>query len=495
MEKTVLIIGGGIAGLSAGVYAQMNGYRARIYEMHTLPGGLCTSWSRKGYTIDGCLHWLVGSSPRNSFYRIWEELGAIQGKTIVDHEEFTRVVGENGKELVYYTDIDRFERHLLELSKEDEGTIKDFARAVRRFAGFDAPIEQPGELLGVWGKLRNLGRMAPFLPLFLKYGKLSIQDFAKRFQDPFLKESFARPFDMPDFPLIALMVTLAWMNNRAAGYPVGGSLVFARSIEKRFLDLGGEIQYGKKVEKILVENDQAVGIKLADGTEERGDWVVSAADGHFTLFEMLEGKFLTPKLREYYDTLPTFPPIVQVSVGVDRDLSSHPHSVSFPVEPFLVGATENKVIGLQHYGYDPTMAPSGKSILTSYLPTDYRFWKELYADREKYRAAKEAVANEFIRRLDLRFPGLKDQVEMVDVATPVSYERYTGNWKASWEGWLITTKTMTLTLPKRLPGLKKFFMIGQWVQPGGGLPPAALHGRQIVQLICHEDEKPFTTRT
>jgi phytoene dehydrogenase-like protein len=54
-EKSIIIIGGGIAGLAAGCYARMNGYRAHIFELHTLPGGLCTSWDRKGYTFDGCI--------------------------------------------------------------------------------------------------------------------------------------------------------------------------------------------------------------------------------------------------------------------------------------------------------------------------------------------------------------------------------------------------------------------------------------------------------
>ena len=73
MEKSIIIIGSGIAGLSAGCYGQMNGYNTQIFEMDTRPGGVCTSWKRKGYTIDGCMHWLVGSSPASSFYGIWEE--------------------------------------------------------------------------------------------------------------------------------------------------------------------------------------------------------------------------------------------------------------------------------------------------------------------------------------------------------------------------------------------------------------------------------------
>jgi phytoene dehydrogenase-like protein len=63
MPKTIAIIGAGIAGLAAGCYAQMNGYDSEIYEMHTLPGGLCTAWERKEYVLDGCIHYLFGTGP------------------------------------------------------------------------------------------------------------------------------------------------------------------------------------------------------------------------------------------------------------------------------------------------------------------------------------------------------------------------------------------------------------------------------------------------
>jgi protoporphyrinogen oxidase len=82
--KSIAIIGGGIAGLCAGCYAQMNGYRSRIYEMHSQPGGLMTAWQREGYTIDYCIHWLVGSSPASSMHRLWREVGLLADRQIVD---------------------------------------------------------------------------------------------------------------------------------------------------------------------------------------------------------------------------------------------------------------------------------------------------------------------------------------------------------------------------------------------------------------------------
>ena len=92
MGKSVIIIGAGIAGLSAGCYGQMNGYDTSIFEMHHLPGGLCTAWTRGGYTFDGCVRWLVGSAPGNSLHRLWAELGAVQDRPMVDHDTFSCVL-------------------------------------------------------------------------------------------------------------------------------------------------------------------------------------------------------------------------------------------------------------------------------------------------------------------------------------------------------------------------------------------------------------------
>ena len=83
MEKKVLIIGAGIAGLSAGCYGQMNGFSTRVLEMHDLPGGMCTSWTRGQYILDGCIHWLVGTKPGTKMNNIWSDLGALQDCQVV----------------------------------------------------------------------------------------------------------------------------------------------------------------------------------------------------------------------------------------------------------------------------------------------------------------------------------------------------------------------------------------------------------------------------
>ena len=494
-QKSIIIIGAGIAGLSAGCYGQMNGYRTQIFEMRYNPGGLCTSWKRKGYTIDGCIHWLVGSSPTDNFYRIWEELGVVQGRRMVDHDEFMRIEGADGKVFIVYTDVDHLEQHMKELAPADKKVIEEFIEGIRACTHVDLPIEKAPELYGPMDGLKLLFKMLPFLRVMRRWKKISVQDFAKRFSDPFLRQAFPLTFNLPDFPMMAMLMTLAWMHKKSAGYPEGGSLQFSRAIERRYFDLGGEIHYRSPVSKILVENDKAVGVRLAGGTEHRGEIIISAADGHATIFDMLEGKYINSKTREYYDKLPIFSPLVQVALGVARSFERLPHTIVFsPKESVTIAGQEHKWVSVEIYNFDPTLAPPGKTVLKVIFDSNYDYWKRLRQDPERYKAEKEQIADQVITLLDQRFPGLAGQVEICDVATPMSWERYTGNWRASFEGWLITTKTFGMRMSKTLPGLKNFYMAGQWVELGGGVPAVAMSGRNVIQIICKRDKKPFVTK-
>ncbi|HEY4663265.1 MAG TPA: FAD/NAD(P)-binding protein, partial [Candidatus Humimicrobiaceae bacterium] len=99
--KKMLIIGAGVAGLSTGCYAQMNGYDSEIYEMHSTPGGVCTSWKRGDYLFDHCLHWVLGSNKGSSIYPVFEELGVAQNVKFYFTERF-RKIELKGKILTVY---------------------------------------------------------------------------------------------------------------------------------------------------------------------------------------------------------------------------------------------------------------------------------------------------------------------------------------------------------------------------------------------------------
>jgi phytoene dehydrogenase-like protein len=250
------------------------------------------------------------------------------------------------------------------------------------------------------------------------------------------------------------------------------------------------------VDKILVENNRTVGVRLTDGTEHRADVVISAADGHATIFDMLEGRYVNDKIKDYYANWSIFQPIIQVSMGIARDLSEEPHMVTYDLEePITIAGEARERLGFKHYCYDPTMAPEGKSAVAVMIESNHAYWKALAENHERYEAEKKDIAIKVIGQLEQHYPGITDQVEVVDVATPLTYERYTGNWQGSMEGWMITTQTMGKKMDKTLPGLENFFMIGQWVEPGGGLPPAATSARGVIETICEQEGKEFETHS
>jgi phytoene dehydrogenase-like protein len=503
MPQSVLIIGAGIAGLSAACYAQMNGYQATCFELHHIPGGLCTSWRRGDYVFDGSIRYLTGVHPESKIHRLWEELGVLEGREVYTYDEFGRYEGVDGRTLILYTNIDRLEAHLLDLSPEDRRPIRVLTEALRDFTRMELPVDlTPSDAQ----ELLEMGQgMLPVLLPALRWRTVTVSQFAKRFRDPLICEALPNffQFSRPDFPMMVLLTTLANMNDHEAGYPIGGSRRFAESLADRCLALGGEIHYRSRVTEVLTEpgvggTDRAVGVRLEDGSEHWGDIVISAADGHSTLFDLLGGHYVDEAIRSRYRSLPVAESILQISLGVDRDFRDQPPSVSFPLVKALdLGGVRHERLVLKHYCFDPTMAPKGKSVLSLWCRADYEHWRALRTDRAQYRAAKEEVANRVIDVLEARYPGLRAQVEVVDVATPVTYERYTANWRGAFAGWALTTRKMSMMMgggmSKTLPGLDRFYMIGQWVEPGGNVELSAASGRDVIKDLCEEQDRPFHT--
>jgi phytoene dehydrogenase-like protein len=308
-----------------------------------------------------------------------------------------------------------------------------------------------------------------------------------------LSESFG-----PETPMMMLLFVLGFQHSKSAGYIIGGALALVGSIEKRYLSLGGKINHNARVLKILVENGRAVGIRLADGSEHRADWIISAADGRTTIFDMLGGAYLDEKVKRKYDHPNLFQPLVYVGLGVARELEDLPASIgglSYPLsKPIMIAGEEKKTINVRSYNFDPTMAPQGKNTLVVQFTTDYDYWHKLKQEPDQYRAEKEAIVQAVIAGLEERFPGIAGKVEMTDLATPITWERYTGNWRGSYEGWMFDSDFSPLSsMRKTLPGLDNFYMAGQWVNPGGGIPTAVMSGNHTIQMICREDKKSFTS--
>lgn len=495
-EENIIIVGAGIAGLSTGCYARLNGYRTTLFEMHNLPGGLCTAWKRKGYTFDISMHMLTGSKS-GAFHQMWRELGVIQNHQFVYHNQL-RHIESGGRSLTVCTDPHRLKAQMLALSPADAPLTEEFLRLLCGRGIMGAVSLTPAELAGPLDKLKMLLAILPLLGKFRKYGKVTIQEFAARFQDPFLRTAVRFIVDspgwpMPNYPLVAMAGFLEAAVTES-GTPIGGSQAVAFHLADYYRRLGGEVRYQSRVREVIVENDRAVGVRLEDGSECRADRVIWAADGHTVIFDLLRGRYLNDQIRQMYREWMPVKPLVHVALGVARDLSKEPPRIAYELEePIRIADEEHRWLYVLHHGHDPGAAPPGNSAVEVWYATHYDYWESLSHDRSRYEAEKKRIADLTIAALDRRWPGFAAQVEVVDVPTPTTYVRYTGNWQGSVDGWYITPDNMmTRRMLRELPGLAGFFMVGQWTAPFTGTVMAALSGRQLIQILCRRDGRRFT---
>ncbi|HVM50252.1 MAG TPA: NAD(P)/FAD-dependent oxidoreductase [Candidatus Acidoferrum sp.] len=495
MTPDVVIIGGGVAGLSCGCYLQMNGYRTEILEMNDGPGGLCVAWDRGAYRFDGCLRWLVGTNPNTFFYRIWHELGGISGREIHDQHEFLRVEGRGGEVLRVTADLDALARDCKQLSPSDASRIDALVRASRRCASLDAP-EKAMELMNIFDKMRMVRQYLPMLWTVGSWMRRPVSKYAAGYHSPFLREVVLALAGHPRMSSLVLVMVLGWRSRRNAGSIVGGSRVFTEGVAARYQQLGGVFRFNAPVASITVENDRATGVRCADGTSIPAGTVVSCADAHNTIYNMLGGRYLTRQVRHLYGKCEVFPGLLQASFGIGITFPEAPHGLSFPIAaPLKVDdVTSHDRLEVGIFGADSGLCPEGKTIMLVRMFSRFEYWSRLRDNSPAdYTEAKDKLLRDLVGILDRRFPGLAADVEESDLATPATFARFTGNWQGSFQGWLPTPRSLGHRLPRSLPGLKNFYLGGHWVDPGGGLPQAALSGRYIAQMVCARDGRKFST--
>ncbi len=497
MAKKIIIIGGGLAGLSAGCYAAMNGFETQIFEHHAVPGGVAATWKRGGYVIDGGIHFVAGHKEGNGMHKILSELGAADPALFTDMHDYGRFIHEPaGISIDMSGDIDAFANRLKSLAPADSEKIDDFFKGVRAFRGHDMStmgMSNPPELASAFSRVKEMWQMKSLIRYFTgTYGK-KISDYISDVETPWLKDLFCNLF-LPESPVWFPMMYLAIVADRQAGFLAKGCLPFVLEIEKHYKALGGKISYRSTVAKILVENDKAVGVRLDDGQEFKADYVISCGDGYNTVFNLLGGEFMDEDIKERYETWPLCRPFLTVSYGVNREFKNElPLNTILLKKPLMVGNEKVKTLLMRIMNYSSHFAPAGKSVFQIEVETGFDYWYNLQkTNRQSYEDEKQWLAAAILQIAEKYYPGISAQVEITDVATPYTTWRHTLNNKASWGGWLLGADNMLDQIERRLPGLSNFYMAGHWVM--GGVAGTLLSGRHAVQLICRDEKMKFTVK-
>ena len=481
--KKIIVIGAGISGLTAAIYAQRSGFEVTLCEQHTMAGGMCSGWKRKGYLFEGAIH-CTGSNPNTELYKLWEETGALNNTVKIYLPDSFHAVEWEGQIIYLFREIAKTVEHLTALSPGDEKQLRRLVDDVKAFACLQMPIF---DIKGVKTKdpkrmtLRGLVKMLPVLPRLGMLYNISCKKYAERFTHPGIRRLFRIIPD--DYSSISLIATLSTWNRGDGGFPEGGSLAMIGRMVKTFEDLGGKLLLETKVKKVNIENGAVTGVNLANGTLAADAIIVTQETiaAVEQLFDTpLNEAWLTKLCQQTQSVVCTF-----IGVGIRAKIAQTPIPKWELEEPILYAGMTITAISFINYADHKGYAPEGCTTLTTTITGDtYHFWKQA-KEEGRYEDEKRKLADQIRRVICHKYPQATDNIEVIEIATPLTYERYTGAYHGSWMSITKMRKKMK-TYPGSLKSVCGLYFAGHRLMTPGGLPVAINSGRKAAQMICRQ---------
>ncbi len=488
----VVIIGGGIGGLTAGAALSKFGKKVLLLEQHYIPGGCATTFKRKDFVMEVGLHEMDGLDKEDDKNKIFEFLGVYKNVEFLEVPELY-LYKKDDFEFVVPHGLEEAIKVFSEKFPEEKKGI------VRFFRKIDGVRKEMGKYPRDGWKKKLLSPFFRFLyPHIYSVRKISLTKFLNKcFKNEELKlilqANIVYYHDDPD------TMSMIYFSAAQAGYFKGGGHFIKGGSQKlsnylaKLIDLrGGVVMLGSKVNKILIENGKAVGVEYQDAFNSaipprkvRAN-VVIANSSIPTIASLLPGPEQA-LFNKKYKNLEKACSLLSVYIGFKRNLkdlgNKHYSTYVFDksikhlddVKPNNTGSFDKRVFVFVDYGQiDSGLAPEGKSfgvICTADYLSD---WEDL--DTETYAAKKKEVAKILIDRLEEVIPGMKEEIEYYEVGTSKTIQRYTLNSGGTPYGYAQTVSQAGGNRVSNISPIENLFFASAWTFPGGGFTGATISG-------------------
>jgi phytoene dehydrogenase-like protein len=499
--KKIVIIGGGISGLTAGIFAQKSGFESIILEKHHTVGGECTGWDRNNYHIDGCIHWLVGTKEGTPIRRLWDYVGALDAIEIHHPESFLAYEYEDVT-VNFYRDLERLKSSWLKIAPVDRHSIEEFCSTIKKLQSFQMPVGKPIDMMNLFQKVRYMASMKDIGPIMQKYSKMSIQELASKFQHPALSGAINSFMPEGNYSAISILFPLGTFTGNQSSIPYGGSKAMALRMMDRYISLGGKIEKSCEAIDLSIHQKQVNEVICRNGKSFTGDYFIAACDAKVLYDRLLKGEYNDPKFQRRYNNSKDYPLAsnIYVGIGYEGSMNDIPRTLRFPVSSVKINENNTPVKHLQmtHYAYEKGFAPEGHSVVTfaiNQFEPELIEWEELIQDEEQYKQEKNRIGNEVLKAMETRFSHMKGKLKLLDVATPQTYQRYCNAYRGAFMGFWPTMSGKTLNHTGKIKGLKNVMLSGQWLQPPGGLPVALITGKDTIMRLCKKEKIKFREPT
>ena len=494
-EYDAIVIGAGLGGLVCGATLAKEGWSTLVLERHARPGGYCTSFVRKGFTFD--VPECTGScGPDGDVGKIISYLGLTKDIEFIEKDPFWKYIYPEHTIRVP-VDVEKYERELSELFPNESG-IHDYFETIEK----------------IWYEIHGGGDT----PTASRYENKTFQDLMDEYiSDSKLKAIMSSAWlyrGLPPSKVNAVSFAITLMSYHDGAYsPRGGYQKLADAFANGFKRDGGTLSPRTQVTRIIIEGGKAVGVVLQDGTQIKAKHIISNADTKLTFLMLVGEEHLEKGFAQRIRNLKISKSGFVVHLGVDMDLTNLDlkygtiiYNPSYDIEAGFNAVEKNEIItDIDKMGLalsvpslsDPSLAPPGQHCLHILLPAPYHYKNDWMTENGKrgkeYKRLKDELADRLIKAAEKVIPDLSQHIVTRDVATPMTYERYTLSSEGAWYDVAITPDQggdNRLQIETPIEGL---YLTGAstW---GGGTQPSILAGFMTANHLTGWKSWPILTR-
>ncbi|WP_153730981.1 phytoene desaturase family protein [Sporosarcina obsidiansis] len=491
-QKSVLVVGGGLGGLSAAISLAQRDYAVTLYEKNEHLGGKLNRLEQDGFGFD------LGPSIL-TMPHIFEKLFADSGKRMVDYVPILRLEREwrsffpDGTVLDLYGDLERMEKENKKLSRRDMKDYKDFLLYAKGLyemteAGyFREGLDSTSEVIKHHGMLKSIKGFDLFSTMHEAIDKRIRNPHLRDMLSYFIKYVGSSPYDAP--AILNMMIYMQYA--QGCWYVPGGMHRLAEGLVKLAEEVGVQLHTGTGVRKMKTVGDLIIGAELEDGRVAEADYYISnmevipfyqkMVDMEPEWTDKLERKFepSSSGLVLHLGVKKKYPQLNHHNFFFSKNLKKQMNKVfvkkQLPDDPTIYLVNTNKT--------DPSQALPGHENLKilphipyiqdhPFTPADYLKLEETVLDK--------------LERMGL--DGLRENIVTRDVWTPHDIERTYGSHRGSIYGTVSDKKkNKGFKNKKHSERFDNLYFVGGTVNPGGGMPMVTLSGQQVCDKIMTRD--------
>jgi all-trans-retinol 13,14-reductase len=503
MKYNTVVIGGGLAGLTAGATLTKFGKKVLLLEQHHKPGGCATTFKRGDFIIEVGLHEMCGLEKNGAILQLFNMLEVDQEVELLQVPELYAVLSDQEK-FVFPHSYEVASKALIDKYPEDE-------KGIKRFMKFIDGIRKEGVKLPRTPLKRKL--LYPLMPLLYPNLVEASRHTVGSWLDKYITNENAK-LDLlahivywgdDPYTLSMFYYGLSFSSFIGSGgyFIKGGSQQLSNHLAAYIEKQGGCVLLGKRAEKITIKNGRAIGVTFRDHFNESLEAVTIACDNVVAncaipiVPDMLEEPYETLLKQQIADKTNACS-LLNIYLGFKTDVAAYGvkhYSNSIKgddvktlkdIHPNNVGDwSKRSFVFVDYSKIDAQLAPAGKSVGVICCAAYLNNWDGL--SKEDYKAKKEEVAQILLGRLEKQFPGILESIEYYEVATPKTIKRFTANTGGSVYGFKQS---------KEQSGTKRFrnnflipnlYFASAWAFPGGGFE-GSIMGGFLVALQMNRDK-------